>query len=71
MSDDAAPTKRGRKANVEKVEKEKPEPKKRGRKVKTTHPIAILLNATKLYRKSQNLQLLRLQKIQVVTMRVQ
>lgn len=38
MSDDAAPAKRGRKANAEKaekVEKEKPEPKKRGRKVKT------------------------------------
>lgn len=35
MSDDAAPTKRGRKANTEKAEKavEKPEPKKRARKV--------------------------------------
>lgn len=36
MSDDAAPVKRGRKANAEKtekVEKEKAEPKKRARKV--------------------------------------
>lgn len=36
MSDDAAPAKRGRKANAEKsekVEKEKAEPKKRARKV--------------------------------------
>lgn len=33
MSDDAAPTKRGRKANAEKKEVEKAEPKKRARKV--------------------------------------
>lgn len=40
MSDEAAPAKRGRKANaekIEKVEKEKAEPKKRARKVLTKH----------------------------------